>query len=155
LASRSIHTSIDIDAPLDRVWHVLVAFDRYGDWNPLIPKMKTRAIVGADADFNIHLGGLRAKVQSTVARADDQRELTLCGPRSKLQHPLFHGEHFWRLEEHGDATRLVHGELFGGLLLPLLWWWIGPKLESGYAEMNEALKRRVEAEALPNVASPG
>jgi len=146
--SRDIHTSIEIDAPPMRVWEVLTSFGDYADWNPLIVDMRAEAKVGATADFTIMIGSLQAKVQSTVMRVDAGRDLTLAGPRSALQRPLFHGEHFWRLEPAGiDGTRLVHGEHFGGVALPLLWWWLEPKIRVGYQAMNEALKRRAETTA--------
>lgn len=57
---------------------------------------------------------------------------------------LFDGEHFFRLEQAGqDQTRLIHGEKFSGILVPLLKGLL-KDTASGFELMNKALKERVE-----------
>lgn len=33
---RTLETSIDVEAPVNRVWEILTAFESYPDWNPFI-----------------------------------------------------------------------------------------------------------------------
>lgn len=60
---------------------------------------------------------------------------------------LFVGRHYFRLEADGEsACRLVHGEQFSGLLLPLMGGMLADT-EKGFHAMNAALKARAEARA--------
>ena len=59
---------------------------------------------------------------------------------------VFDGEHYFELTETSAGVRLAQGELFTGLLVPLLS--RGSMLagtERGFAAMNQALKARTEA----------
>jgi len=38
--TRTIHSAIEIRAPIDVVWHVLTDFDAYPDWNPHIRRVQ-------------------------------------------------------------------------------------------------------------------
>ena len=58
---------------------------------------------------------------------------------------LFVGRHYFRLEAEG-ACRLVHGEQFSGLLLPLMGGMLADT-EKGFHAINAALKARAEARA--------
>jgi hypothetical protein len=59
---------------------------------------------------------------------------------------IFDGEHQFQLEPMGERrTRLIHGEVFSGLLVPLLWQNLDTQTRQGFEEMNNALKNRVES----------
>ena len=53
--------------------------------------------------------------------------------------------HYFRFEPTADGFRFVHGEIFRGVLLPLLWPIIGARVrKENYEAMNEAFKNRCE-----------
>jgi hypothetical protein len=81
-----------------------------------------------------------------VLAAEPVRELRW---RGKLLIPgLFDGEHYFRLEPlPGGATKLVHGENFSGLLVPMFRRSLEHGTRAGFVMMNEALRTRVEAPA--------
>jgi hypothetical protein len=60
---------------------------------------------------------------------------------------LFAGEHYFSLEETGpNLTSLTHGEIFSGLLEPLLIRGaIAKALQNRFIAMDEALKQRAES----------
>lgn len=61
---------------------------------------------------------------------------------------LFRGEHRFRLEPLGPGrTRFHHGEMFGGVLVPLLRKSLDTDTRWGFEMMNEALKAKVEKAA--------
>ena len=58
---------------------------------------------------------------------------------------LFDGEHYFQLDAIGpNQTRLIHGEIFTGVLASVLLKMIGKSTLNGFRSMNEALKRQVE-----------
>lgn len=73
---------------------------------------------------------------------DPQKELRW---RGSLPIPgLFVGEHYFVLEPTAEGgTRLVHGENFTGLLVPLVGGMLADT-EEGFKLMNTALKERCE-----------
>src|SRR4029450_13975460 len=52
---RTISATIDIDAPPERVWEVLVDFSAYPEWNPFMREVRGRAEAGAR--LGVRLGG--------------------------------------------------------------------------------------------------
>jgi len=83
------------------------------------------------------------RFRPTVLAVEPQRELRWKG---KLVVPgLLDGEHFFKLGPRSD-TRLVfrHGEMFSGLLVPLLRRSLDGATKQGFLAMNEALKREAE-----------
>ena len=139
---RRIETAIDIAAPPEAVWGVLVDFAAYPDWNPFIRRLQGEARVGARLEVTVQPpGGKPMTFKPTVLAAEPARELRWLG--RVLMPGLFDGEHGFRLEATAGGCRLHHGETFGGILVPLF----GKMLddtERGFAALNAALKERVE-----------
>lgn len=143
---KEIRTTTDIDAPAARVWKLLADFEHWGDWNPVIPRVRGRLEVGAPVDIELAMGRRRVPIKCTLLRAEPNRELRWRGPRSSLTGKLFSGEHYFALERVDDAhTRFVHGERFSGLLVPLVWSRLERMLEKRYAQVNDAVKDRSES----------
>jgi hypothetical protein len=141
---RELDTSIEIDAPPERVWSVLTDFDSFPDWNPFIRSARGEVEPGAKLEIRLEPPGGRAMTfKPTVLVAEPGRELRWLG---RLLLPgLFDGEHIFRIEPiEGGRSRFVQAERFRGLLVPLF----GRTLEQtrrGFEAMNEALRRRAEA----------
>ena len=57
---------------------------------------------------------------------------------------LFTNDKVFELEETRFGTRLVHKELFGGILVPLFWGKLNSAVPSMLKSMNEALKKMAE-----------
>ena len=142
--TRELQTSIEIDAPPERVWDVLVDFDSYDEWNPFM-RIAGRPNVGAT--LVVHLmppGGRESVFEPDVIRCEKHHEFRWLG---HLVVPgLFDGEHRFRLEplDGGTRTRFEHAETFSGILAGPILWFIRDATEHGFESMNEALKIRVE-----------
>ena len=138
-----LDTQIEINAPAERVWTLLMDFPAYGRWNPFIRSIEGRAAVGETLKAFIQppgSGGLR--VAPVVLAADPNRAFRWKG---KLLLPgLFDGEHFFELEPAAGGTVFRHGEIFSGLLVPLLKGTLDGATRQGFIAMNEALKREAE-----------
>jgi hypothetical protein len=139
---RRIATAVDIDAPAAAIWRVLVDFPAYPDWNPFIRRIKGEARVGHRLEVTVEPQGRKPMTfKPTVRVADADRELRWLG--RVLMPGIFDGEHAFIIEQGTSGCRLRHEETFRGLLVPAF----GAMLEvtaRGFADVNAALKRRVE-----------
>jgi hypothetical protein len=137
-----IRTEIEVAAPPERVWEVLVDFPGYAAWNPFMVSIEGKAEVGEKitieiAPPNMRRRKLRERVRAVTPYAELRWGAGLPIPG------LLDGDHFFQLVKHGDRTRVLHGEDFTGLVVPLIKGMLA-NIEKGFALTNEALKRRVE-----------
>jgi hypothetical protein len=140
-----IHTTVDVDAPPERVWEVLTDFERYSEWNPFA-RVLGRPNVGAHLSVELTPpNGRSMRFRPEVTVVESGREFRWLG---HLFVPgLFDGEHRYVLEplDGGSRTRLIHAERFSGVLAGVLLRFVGDDTEAGFERMNEALKRRAES----------
>jgi hypothetical protein len=142
----TVQHEIEIDAPPSAVWAVLADTESYAAWNPFVRRLTGELRGGARLEAEIAPPGGRAMTfRPMVLAAEPDRELRWLG---RLLVPgLFDGEHAFRLEPLDDGrTRFVQSERFDGVLVGLLRRTL-EKTRLGFEQMNEALKRRVEAQA--------
>jgi hypothetical protein len=138
---KELHTEIEIEAPAERVWQILTDFKEYPRWNPFLVSVDGEAREGAR---------LRAKAgamtfRPVVLRAVPGRELRWLG---RIMLPgLFDGEHHFEVEPlEAQRVRFRQSERFRGVLVPLLWPFIGGSTLRGFEAMNVALKERAESQ---------
>lgn len=143
--AHELRTEIDIDAPPERVWAILMDFDAYPDWNPFIRSIEGDARRGGKLKARIQPSGGRAMTfNPTVLTAEPSRELRWLGKLGIKG--LFDGEHRLALEAlPGGGTRFRQEERFTGILVPLFRKSLDKDTRRGFEEMNEALKTRAEA----------
>jgi hypothetical protein len=162
-----ILTEIQIDAPADTVWKVLVNFPDYGSWNPVITKIDGMPYRGNKINFTIQaaLAGsqegsgsaagtmpfLPQTVQIPIMACEiliadsGQRELRWKGPAIPIASDILAGEHYFIVKEEGpQKSRFIHGENFTGLAAGILKPLLEQRLNDSYNEMNRALKKRCE-----------
>jgi hypothetical protein len=141
-----IRTEVEIAAPPDAVWRALTDFAAYQDWNPFLVRVTGRPAVGEKLTLDIAPPGMRRMtMRETVTFVDEGVEIRWGG---RLLIPgLADGEHYFRLVDLGGGrTRLLHGERFTGLLVPLVGGMIR-KVGRGFEALNQALKQRLEGSA--------
>ncbi len=142
-----IHTEIDIDAPAQRIWEILIDFASYPEWNPMIPRIDGEPRVGATVRFRIRVGKITVPIDAEVVVADGPHELRWVGPARPWMRRVASGSHYYRLVDLGDGrTRLEHGEEFTGPIVPAHWARGESAMARGYASFNRAIKRRAEAD---------
>ncbi len=142
---RQLSTTIEIDAPAEKVWEVFSDFPAYPDWNPFVQRIEGKMEVGARLEVNIKPPkGMAMTFKPTVLTVEPNRELRWLG---RLVLPgFFDGDHRFVLESVGDnRTRFTQSEQFTGVLTPLMAL-IGVfrNTPPGFEAMNQALKERVE-----------
>lgn len=138
-----IRTEVEIAAPPVAVWAVLTSTADYRNWNPFIKSADGQFAVGNTVAMEMETpGGTPLSITPTIVVLDPQKELRWQG--SLFLPRLFDGEHYFILEATETGTRLIHGEDFKGLLIPVARGII-EDASLGFEQMNEALKTRVEA----------
>ncbi len=144
----SLHTEIEIDAPPEQVWQVLVDFDAYPEWNPFIVRVGGKAEVGTKLENRLQPpGGKAMTFKPMVTEVGEERALEWLG---RLVLPgVFDGRHRFELHGSNGGTLFVQSEDFRGVLVPLLKRSLDQRTKSGFEAMNEALKQRAEARSGP------
>lgn len=138
---KSIHTEIDIDADVTKVWDVLADVSAYEKWNPYHVSVVPDGDVAAGTRLRVTLNkpnGDVVKIKPQVLRVLPGRELTWGGGIKGV----FVGEHRFVLEPLPSGTRLIQSEEFRGFGVR----YAGlDTIAEGYELMNQALKAIVES----------
>ena len=142
MPSRTVETTLDINASKDAVWDVLTDFASYKEWNP---NMRIEGAPEVGTKLVVHLlasDGRGMSFKPRVLAATPGKELRWLGKLGLRG--IAAGEHFFILTTNDDGTtRLDHGERYSGALVALA---RGSSANSGaaYEAFSQALKRRVE-----------
>jgi hypothetical protein len=139
-----IRTEIEIGGGPSRVWEVLSDFSHYPDWNPFILELQGSVYQGATITYRFEFPpGIRIWTAAEILRFEQERELRWTA--HFLTPMAFNGEHYFVImPTSGGGAIFRHGEIFTGLLLPLVQPILrkyGPRI---YEALNRALKQRVE-----------
>lgn len=144
---------IEIDAPLDVVWTVMLDTEAYGEWNPFVVRAECGSPpqVGDPIRLHVEFGnGRRAVSPERISAVDPPRDVdgvrrarlayVYEGLPAKLR--LVRGTRFQRLSQApGGPTRYETVEEFSGPLVPLA----GPgRVQEGFERHAAALKARAE-----------
>jgi len=143
-----LHTHTDIAAPATVIWRILTELDAYPRWNPFIKSIAGDIAVGERLEVVLQPpGGKPMTFKPTIVHVDPGRGFTWLGRLFGIPR-LFDGEHSLRIESvDPDVVRFVHGERFGGVLVPFLRKMLDGPTREGFEAMNRALKTRAEEQA--------
>lgn len=121
---------------------MLTDFERYPDWNPFIRKIEGKAVEGEKITIHITTpAGANRNYSPKVTKVVAEKELCWLGKMPGL----LSGEHIFSIEPASDnSLRLVHREVFGGLLTSFFGSRLDNDVKKGFEEMNAALKKRAE-----------
>jgi hypothetical protein len=139
-----LYTEIEIKAPIEKVWENLTNFETFPLWNPFILQLKGELINGSQLEVTIQPpGGQKMTFHPKVLKVESNYELRWLG---HFWLPgIFDGEHIFSLEKlEENHIRLIHREIFSGLLVPLFAKDLTTKVYQGFQSMNQALKLRSE-----------
>lgn len=143
MSSRAIETKIDIAAPVEQVWRVLADFSAYPQWSRFIMSVEGSPRAGGRLSVRLDDGGgaMQIRPQVLICKPYELRWRGVLGASF-----LFSGEHYFQLAPlPTGGTRLTHGEVFGGLLVPLLWTRLDTATRRGFKDFNVAVRGRAEA----------
>jgi hypothetical protein len=139
---KEMSATIEIAAPPQAVWAVLVDLSRYPDWNPVFREATGEIAAGKRIRLrSVHpANGRMMTVKAKIVSADPGTELRWA---SSLP-GIISGEHSFRLTAADGGTRLVQSETFRGLLVPFSGKVLA-RAQASFGSLNEAIKKRAEA----------
>ena len=131
---------IDIDAPLARVWRILIEVDHYARWNPFTPRVETTFAVGSPATLHVVMNPRHKRIQYEVITAyEAERHFAWASimPLGLLR------ANRWQLVEALDLerTRYRTHETFEGWLVPLVMALYRADVQRGFEAVAHALKQ--------------
>lgn len=141
---KELFTDIEISAPADNVWKALMDFENYPSWNPFIREIKGGTGIGARLKIFIKpSGGSGITMTPRVVKNEPNLEFAWLG--KLFVSGIFDGRHSFRIERLDEnRVRFVQSEQFTGILVPIMWMFIGKSTRRGFEEMNAALRQLVE-----------
>ena len=158
MLTRVLDTHVDIDAPPQRVWEVLLDFPAWKDWNQFIPSVNGILEVGARLSIKVVPPGRKPmEFRPEVFVVRPFEEILWGGSFLWI---VYRGDHSIILEPRpGGGTRFRQRERFRGPMVLFMGSMI-KATEEGYHQMNQSLKQRVEekqapAESRPSHEAPG
>ena len=139
---KEIKGSIDIDAPVAKVWGVISDFKAYPKWNPFITQMSGELNVGSVHDVVVKIPGRKdTKFKSKLVRMQENKEMFFQGTIMK---GLLTDDHLFTVESLGEnKTRLFQSITFKGFMSSLAGGTIKDS-QKGLDVMNSAAKVRSE-----------
>ena len=139
---KKIETQIQIEASLESVWGIFSDFKKYHEWNPFLTEIQGSLNEGESLKIKVALSNGKTRF------ADPKVEKVLYGKEACLlakSGVLFTGKHYFIFEAISPVeTRVIHGEIFSGVLPFFLWHKIEKVFTASFEEMNKALKLRAE-----------
>lgn len=130
-------SEIIINAPLDKVWALMEDFDNYSKWNTMVTFRGTPQ-VGDSIPMMVSLGGRVTKTPVKFLAIEKNKELRwVGGPKG-----LITGEHYFQFSEiDTHTTKMIQGEKFSGLMVPLLWPFLKGILNELYEKTNVDIQK--------------
>ncbi len=139
-----VKTEIEINANSEKIWSILVNFENWGIWNPIISK--AQGIATEQSSLNITMKCKEGKDANSfspiITKVDDLKSLHW--KAKMMAYFIFTNEKIFEIEETKNGSKFIHIENFSGLMIPLFKNKLKEYVPSMLNEMNEALK--IEAE---------
>lgn len=134
---KSVHAERVIPHTAEAIWAVLLATERYNEWNPVLVAAEGNFEAGSTMRYQMRTGdGGTTPVDSLVTRLDDEREINqFGGMRGVLTF-----DHTWILEPAAGGTRVTQHEEYRGIGV---WFWNPAWVEAAYSDALVALERHL------------
>lgn len=140
----SVQAEITINAPLARVWSVLVDLERYGEWNTFVPSMQSSFHVGSRLKMGVQMRkGLFVTSIETITAIEP---LQLLAWKTRSPEWFLQGERFQRITALDEqSTQYWTQEAFSGMFAPVIKSLFGGDLQRGFTAVAHNLKERAES----------
>lgn len=135
---KSVHHEIKIDAPIDKVWSVLLDTESYLEWNTVMKLLEGDVVEGETVKYQFTQDEDNiSEIASKVIKVIPKRLLNQAGGVPLV----ITFNHKYILNEVGDSTSLTIHEDYAGLYVHF---WNPKDVELAYARLNSNIKSRIE-----------
>jgi hypothetical protein len=135
---------VDIRAPRDWVWSILVDTARYSEWNPFTHQVDTSLVVGDPVDLHVRMPIRGDRLQVETVTAVDKPERLAWGMKLGCN-VLLKAERTQLLTATGpNSCRYQTWDAFSGLLTPVVTGLFGTDILNGFNGVAYALQQRAE-----------
>ncbi len=142
--ARSVRAEVEIGAPIERVWSILLDLERYSVWNPFTARVESTLRVGEPIHLYPRLIGKRP--MHWVERVSRNEPYHLCWDLTLGAAFLLTAERCQTLTAvSGGRTHYVTEDRFQGLLTPLVMAIFGRAMQRGFEDCADSLKKRAES----------
>ncbi|GAC1612033.1 MAG: hypothetical protein NVS3B26_30920 [Mycobacteriales bacterium] len=138
--------TVEIDAPQQLVWDVLVDFARYGDWNPYTVRVEATLSLGADVVLTLPTPGRPGETMTTT------ETMRVIDPPRHLQYDtadrlagILAVRDQWVADLGGDRSSYRTADVFSGPHAQRAFDLQGAWVKAGFDAVAQALKERAEA----------
>ncbi|MCG8668396.1 MAG: SRPBCC domain-containing protein [Pseudomonadales bacterium] len=145
MANHTVYSDVvEINAPIELVWDILLDFDRYPDWNPFTYRVETDLVIGNKVDLYVKLPKRGQRLQTEYVRevSPYQRlswgmtmgaEFLLTALREQILNPIS-----------ASCCTYQSTDAFAGMLTPVVKLLFQNSIKDGFNAMAYALKERAE-----------
>ena len=142
---QEIKTEIEIAAPPSKVWSIIADINQWQEWSPIIKGSQGTASVGSELAITM-IGKEEGKEgpRYNPVITDLEESKFLRWRAHMLAGFIFTNYKVLELEETSSGTRLIHKELFKGLLAPIFCGQMEKGVPPMLNSMNQALKELAE-----------
>ena len=142
---QEIKTDIEISAPPTKVWSILSDINNWQEWSPIIKESHGTASIGSELTITM-VGKKDGEVgpiyNPVITELDEPKHLRWRA--HMLTGFIFTNYKVLELEETSSGTRLIHKEMFKGLLAPIFCGQMEEGVPPMLNSMNLALKELAE-----------
>jgi hypothetical protein len=128
---------LEIEAPVDAVWDVLVAIDAWPEWNPDVKSASIEGPAAVGTSFRWKAGP--STIRSTIVSAERPRLIAWTGKTLGIR-----AIHVWRLEPRNGRTLVRTEESYEGLVSRILRRSLQKTLDKALADGVANLKAEAE-----------
>ena len=141
---RLLHT-VEIAAPAERVWQVIVDLDRYPEWNPFVVACRSSLRVGEPIEMRVRVFPFFAQPQRETILEHEPGRLLCYGLPKRGSGALF-SRRCHEVEAQGpERARYVSRFELDGWMEPVVRSLLGRLLAAGFAAMSAAIGERAES----------
>lgn len=142
-------SEIDIDAPVEKVWNIIIDLVRYPEWNTFTPRMGVKQIVVGE-EFLLDCQMTEKQLlrdEKEVFLAYEPERYRVCWGTSRTKGRPGIKSYRWQICEpvNDKRTHFINYEEFHGILAPLVNLLYGKKLHRAFVGYCQDLKKRAES----------
>lgn len=141
---KELYTEIEINAPKDKVWSILIDFESYPRWNPFIQSISGELKMDAKLKVVIQPpNGSKMTFKPLITGINKGSSFEWLG--HLFFSGVFDGNHIFELVGlPGEKTKLIQREKFSGFLVNSFWKKLDTDTRKGFEMMNERIKQLAE-----------